>query len=126
MWITALDNFDNWREGQSFECSDKQGQALIKKGLAKEGPKPQNKMAPTADNKSNPTGTGGAATPSSASPAGPASGQTTAQPYPGGGLVTPDPRFEGEARSEGQRSAPVPKTKTKAKPATKQKAGAGK
>jgi hypothetical protein len=114
MRLIALDNFDNRREGESFECSDKQGRALINKGLAKEGPKPLNKMAPTSDNKLNPTETAGSATPSSASPAGPVSGQTTAQPYPGGGLVTPDPRFKEGEKSAAEKPKPAPKRKNPA------------
>lgn len=93
MRVIALDNFDNRREGEEFDCPDRQAEQLRKKGLVKIGPKPKNKMAPEPDNKSNPTVTAGKAKQSSASPAVRVSGKKTAQPYQGGGLVIPDQRF---------------------------------
>jgi hypothetical protein len=93
MRIVALDNYDNVQEGTSYDCPDHQALKLIEKGLAKMGPVPQNKMAAPSSNKANPSPAAGEAQPSSASQAAQASPQTTAQPYPGGGLVTPDPRL---------------------------------
>lgn len=105
MRIVALDNYDNILEGTAYDCPDHQAQRLIAKGLAKAGPVPQNKMAQPSSNKANPSPAAGEGLPSSASQAAQASPQTTAQEYPGGGLVTPDPRI---AAAEAQQAASTP------------------
>lgn len=107
MRITALDNYDNVQEGTTYDCPDHQAERLIKKGLAKAGPVPLNKMAPQSSNKGNPSPAAGEVQPSSASQAAQASPQTTAQEYPGGGLVTPDPRI---AQAEAQATSAEQKT----------------
>jgi hypothetical protein len=93
MRIIALDNYDNRVEGEEYDAPDHQAQQLIAKGLAKAGKVPQNKMAPESENKANPSQAAGEERPSSASRAAQASAATTAEKYPGGGLVTPDPKF---------------------------------
>lgn len=116
MRIVALDNYDNVKEGDCYECPDAQAQKLIKKGLAKAGPVPQNKMAQPSSNKANPSPAAGEALLSSASQAAQASPQTTAQEYPGGGLVTPDPRIaaaEAEQAAPARPSAPAKRTYTR-------------
>jgi hypothetical protein len=116
MRIVALDNYDNIQEGTEYECPDHQAQRLIAKGLAKSGPLPLNKMAGANENKSNPSEADGEARLSSASQAAPASLQTTAQSYPGGGLVTPDSRFAEatpESVTERAKRAPAKKVARK-------------
>lgn len=96
MKIQALDKYDNVEEGTVYDCPDAQATKLIAKGLAQEvktAPTPPNKMASPSENKANPSADDGKGQPSSASEAAPASRAKTAQPYPAGGLVTPDPRF---------------------------------
>lgn len=112
MRITALDNYDNVQEGTTYECPDHQAERLIKKGLAKLGPVPLNKMAEPSLNKQNPSPAAGEVRPSSASPAAPASLLATAQPYPGGGLVTPDPRLA-EAEAEEQKTTTAARKTTR-------------
>lgn len=93
MRIVALDTYDNIQEGTEYECPDHQAMRLIAKGLAKAGVVPLNKMAEPSENKGNPSEAVGEVRRSSASPAAPVSLPPTAIVYPGGGAVTPDPRF---------------------------------
>jgi hypothetical protein len=109
MRIVALDTYDNIQEGTAYDCPDHQAHKLIAKGLAKMGPIPQNKMAEPSSNKANPSPAAGEVQPSSASQAARASQQTTAQQYPGGGLVTPDPRI---AAAEAAKAAPAKPKRT--------------
>lgn len=97
MRIIALDNYDNHVEGEEYECSNHQAQQLIKKGLAKAAPAPKNKMMPAPQNKADPSSAAGGAQQSSASQAAQASPLMTAEKYPGGGLVIPDPQHAAAA-----------------------------
>ena len=121
MRIQALDNYDNVQEGTVYDAPDGQAQKLIAKGLAKAWTASDNKKAPQGDDPSNPTGDGGEGRPSSASQAAPASADPTAQPYPGGGLVTPDPRFTGAPEASAARAPRKAAAKKAAAPRNKQR-----
>lgn len=75
MQVTALRRFvHNGRRaiGEEFEVSDPVGRELIRRGLVRQGPIPENPTAPAGD-------------PSSALPAAPVLPQTTAPPPKRGG-----------------------------------------
>lgn len=80
MRVVALDTHDGYREGDEYEVPEHRAAKLIRKGLVKAGPLPQNKMAPPLANKENPTPAVGADAIASFSPAAPALPQVTAAP----------------------------------------------
>ncbi len=83
MKIVAIEPFDGMHPGSVIEVTDKRGEELIEKGLAKPAPEtkmktePQNKMAQTANTKSPSSAVGEHVT-SSSSRAAQASRKTTA------------------------------------------------
>lgn len=126
MRIQALDKYDNVEEGTVYDCPDAQAAKLIAKGLAQEvksAPTPANKMAPPPENKANPSADGGRGQPSSASEAAPASREKTAQQYPGGGLVTPDPRIAAAETEQHEAAKKAPAKKAAKKAANRRSGG---
>lgn len=95
MRLIALDNFDTRVEGEEFEVSDKQGEQLIRKGLAKVGEVPQNKVAEPSENKADPSEAAGEGQSSSASRAAPASKRATAKKSAAGAKPAKKPAKKG-------------------------------
>jgi hypothetical protein len=69
MRVIALDRHDKYHEGDQYEVPPHIAEKLIRKGLVKAGPVPQNKMAPPSENKENPMPAVGVDRTSSALPA---------------------------------------------------------
>lgn len=120
MRIVALDTYDNVQEGTEYECPDHQAAKLIAKGLAKLTEPLSDRRAPESLNQGNPSAADGQGRLSSASQAAPASPEKTAQPYPGGGLVTPDSRIIELERKEFEESQIVQTNPQNSDPATPQ------
>ena len=83
--MVAVEPVNNFKPGERFEVSEREGAQLESKGLAKMVAPPQNKMAPAPENKANPSPAAGEGKSSSASPAAPASPGTTAKQSGRGG-----------------------------------------
>jgi len=67
--VTAIEPCNNYRPGDTFECSEREAKELEGMGLVKLALTPRNKMMPEPANKTNPSGAAGTVLPSSALPA---------------------------------------------------------
>lgn len=78
MKVLTLEPINRHPPNVIIEVGEREGAELIKKGLAKAAPVPENKMAPESENKVNPSQAAGEAPTSSSSRAAPASRTRTA------------------------------------------------
>lgn len=78
--VTAIEPCNNYRPGETFECSEREARELEAIGLVKLGLTPRNKMMPEPVNKSNPSPAAGMDAQLSASPVARVSQKTTAVP----------------------------------------------
>lgn len=84
MKVLTLEPVNRTPPGVVIEVTEREGEQLIRKGLAKAAPVPQNKMAAEGANKADPSEAAGKTRTSSSSPAARRSAPRTAKPSDAG------------------------------------------